>query len=192
MLLAGMPAGAPTAIDARAARWAFRPAGEATPVCCARGAPIDARHKPALARLWPELGWSPEGPTIEGIAPSGVVHRLASVPHCGALLAIDGGVRGEACGLRDLARRNELREDAFLLDGCALFPLDVEGEVLVPSPRIPEEMLADAATDEPSLWDEARERFTLRFGLAATTIVDVAALSLRARRSRGLHLKTLR
>lgn len=194
MLLSGVPAGAPEAIDARAARWVFRPSS--SPVCCAHGAPIDARHKPELLRLWPELRFSGEGPVIDGIAPSGVVHHLATVPasapHCGALLAVEGGVRGESCGLRALAVRHERAEHAFLLDGCALFPLDVLDGVLVPSPRIDESQLADASSDERTLWDEARARFVLRFGDAAAAIVDGAATELRARRSRGLHLKTLR
>ncbi len=190
MPLAGMPAGAPESIDARTARLAFR--APSTPVCCARGAPTDARHRSELLRLWPELRFTGDGPRIDGIAPSGVVHQLASIPHCSALLAVEGGVRGDGCGLRALALRNERPEPAFLLDGCALFPLDVVEGVLVPSARIDDALVVDAGPSEPSLWDEARARFVLRFGDAAAAIVDAAATELRARRSRGLHLKTLR
>lgn len=183
MVLAGMPAGAPESIDARAARLAFRP--NAPFVCCATGAAIDVRHKHALLARLPELSFSEEGPQIDGIAPSGVIQRLASLPHCAALGELAGGVRGDGCRIRALDER-------FLLDGCALFPLEVIGTVLVPSERIPDEMLADAAPGEPSLWDEARPRFVARFGEPAAAIVDAAADQLRARKSRGLHLKTLR
>lgn len=195
MLLAGMPEGAPNAIDARAARLSFHPPSLA-PVCCAHGAPIDVRQKLALLRLSkaPEFRWDERGPVIDERAPSGVFEYLADVPYCAALLAAEGGLRGEACGLRAAARAHELREDVFLLDGCALFPLDQVGSVLTPSARLPESMLSDVADDAhaPSLWDEARARFSLRYGEPAAVIVDAAASDLRGRRSRGLHLKTLR
>lgn len=192
MVLAGMPEGAPDAIDARAARLSFQPL--MAPVCCARGAAIDVRQKLALMRL-ATFRWDAEGPVIDGRAPSGVIERLDDLPHCAALLAPErpeGGIRGEACGVRAAARTNQLSEDAFLLPGCALFPLDVVGGVLTPSSRIPDAMLADVTGDAPSLWDEARARFVIRYGEPAALIVDAAASDLRGRRSRGLHLKTLR
>lgn len=187
MLLAGMPRGAPDSIDARAARLSFRPISNA-PVCCARGAPIDVRQKLGLDRI-ASFSWSPEGPILDGIAPSGVIERLADVPHCAALLRADGGVRGEGCGIRAASIAAQLREDQFLLEGCALFPLDVIGGVLTVSPRIPDAQWVEGA---PTLWDDARARFAIRYGDGAAAIVDAAAEDLRSRRSRNLHLKTLK
>lgn len=184
MLLAGMPAGAPEAIDARAARLAFVPIST-LPVCCARGAPIDVRQKLALDKL--HMFRFVEGPVIDGAAPSGVIERLGDDPHCAAL---EGeGVWGEGCGIRRVSRAHQLREDVFLLDGCALFPVDIVGGVLVPSARIPDAQLVEG---EKSLWDAARARFAIRFGDAAAAVVDEAARALREHRPRNLHLKTLK
>jgi hypothetical protein len=184
MLLAGMPAGAPEAIDARAARLSFRPLNDA-PVCCARGAPIDVRQKLGLDRL--KTFRFDGGPVIDGLAPSGVIERLADVPHCAAL---EGeGVRGTGCGIRRVSLEHQLREDVFLLEGCALFPLEVIGGVLTPSERIPDAQLVEGT---PTLWDEARARFAIRFGDAAAGIVDAAASDLQTRRSRSIHLKMIR
>jgi hypothetical protein len=93
--------------------------------------------------------------------------------------------------VRRLARESGTREDAWLLDDCALFPLDVRDGVIVPSSRIDEALLVDAEHG-PSLWDAARARVATRFGDALAQAIDVAVDELRARRSKGLHLKTVR
>lgn len=198
--LEGMPEGAPSAIDARAARLALSWASN-DPLCCARGAPIDGRSRIELVRARPDLRWSSEGPIIDGGAPSGIVERLAEqswgalpVLACAALDATiageAGGVRGDGCSIRGTARALGRPEDHFLLTGCALFPLEVVEGVLVPSPRIPEGALVEA--HDLSLWDDARARFAIRWGDAAAKIVDAAAQELRRRSSRHLHLRTLR
>jgi len=193
MRVDGMPDGVPDTIDARCARLAFV-WSSSDPVCCARGAAIDVRSKLGLVKL-ATFAWSGEGPVLDNDAPSGVIERFADVHtntvlHCAALQG--DGVRGEGCGVRRASREHQLREDVYLLPGCALFPLDLVGGVLVPSPRIPEDALVDARDGVPSLWDEGRARFALRFGEEAARLIDGAARQLRARRSRGIHLKTLR
>lgn len=197
--LFGMPEGAPEQLDARCARLAFH-WDSPLPACCARGARIDARARITVVQLLPELKWSEQGPMLDGEAPSGVVERLVErawsshVACCDALdeASPDGGVRGDGCLLRKAARARDLREDVFLLPGCALFPLEIVGGVLVPSSRIPASALVAVAEGARSLWDEARDRFALRFGDVAEGIVDAAARTLRAHRGRGLHLKTVR
>lgn len=186
----GMPDGVPDVIDARCARLAFMWSSN-EPVCCRHGAPIDVRSKLGLVKL-ASFTWSNEGPVLDNDAPSGVIERFADVPHCAALTDPNGGVRGEACGVRIASRANQLREDVFLLPGCALFPLDVIGGVIAPSSRIPESAFVDARDGVPSLWDEGRARFVIRFGEDAASLIDAAVRELRARKSRGIHLKTLR
>lgn len=197
--LLAMPEGAPDQLDARCARLGLAWASD-LPLCCARGAPIDARAKLALARLV-QLPWSPEGPILDGAAPSGVIERLADVTWsasdptcCGALDrgVPGGGVRGDGCAIRAAARAHDVREDLLLLDGCALFPLEVVGGAIVPSSRIPPSALREVAPDEASLWDDARARFAIRFGDVAEGLVDAAVRDLRGHRARALHLKTLR
>jgi hypothetical protein len=190
--------GAPTSMDARCARLAWRPTSDA-PVCCARGAKIDGRAKLEIARR-ATMKWSDEGPVQHDPAPSGIVERFADVEitlggerlsACAALEEITDGVDGRGCGVRRLAREASSREDAWLLDDCALFPLDVRDGVLVPSSRIDESLFVDA---EPggSLWDAARARVATRFGEVVAKTIDVAIERLRAHRSKGLHLKTVK
>jgi hypothetical protein len=194
----GAPEGAPDTMDVRCVRLSLSWPTDA-PLCCARGAAIDLRAKMELIRVRPDLPWSNEGPQIDGVAKSGVIDRLADRAvgersACGALdPAIDGGgVRGDGCSIRSAARSAGHREDVWLLDGCALFPLDVVDGSLVPSPRIPDDALVAAADDGGSLWDDARARVALRFGEDFAEGIDRAVTSVRARRSRGLHLKTLK
>jgi hypothetical protein len=195
---AGAIEGAPASIDARCARLAWRPRG-ASPVCCARGARIDGRAKLEIARR-AKLEWSDAGPIQDDTAPSGIVERLADVEitlggeratACAALEDPAGGVDGRGCALRRGAREASVREDAWLLDDCALFPLDLRDGVLVPSARIDEALLV-AAEHGPSLWDEARGRVAMRFGEEVAKAIDVAVEELRARRSKGIHLKTVK
>lgn len=184
----GMPEGVPDTIDARCARLGFV-WSSSSPVCCAHGAPIDVRSKLGLVKI-ARFEWSPEGPILDNDAPSGVIERFADMPHCAAL---EGeGVRGEGCGVRRASREHSLREDLYLLPGCALFPLDLIGGVLAPSPRIPEGAFVEAREGVPSLWDEARARFAIRFGEEPARLIDGAVRELRARKSRGIHLKTIR
>lgn len=196
--------GAPTSIDARCARFGWKPSPNAAiatdaPVCCARGALIDGRARLEIARR-ANLRWSGEWPSQLDAAPSGIVERLGDVEvivdgqtftACAALEDARGGVRGDACALRRLAREAGLREDAWLLDGCALFPLDMKEGELIPSPRIDESLFVEA-TGAPSLWDEARARVAIRFGQDVAAAIDAAVQELRARRSHALHLKTLK
>ncbi|MEO7093491.1 MAG: hypothetical protein ABI175_09585, partial [Polyangiales bacterium] len=134
---------APTALDARCARLSLRSADE-RPLCCARGALVDGRARLEIVKRLP-LSWSREGPHQHDPAPSGIVERLADVPWIDSTLtccsALDltvpgGGVRGDGCRIRQAARDAGEREDAWLLAGCALFPLDLQDGMLVPSPRI--------------------------------------------------------
>lgn len=190
--------GAPASLDARCARLAWKPEG-AAPVCCARGAMIDGRAKLEIARR-ATLRWSSEGPMQHDPAPSGIVERLADVEitpggeralACAALEDPSRGVDGEGCCIRRLAREAELQEGAWLLDDCAMFPLDVRDGVLVPSSRIDDARFVDAERG-PSLWDAARARVAMRFGETIAKSIDVAVEELRARRSHGLHLKTVK
>lgn len=190
MRVDGMPDGVPDVIDARCARLAFVWSSN-EPVCCRHGAPIDVRSKLGLVKL-ASFAWSSEGPILDNDAPSGVIERFAETPYCSALADPNGGVHGEACGVRIVSRENQLREDLFLLPGCALFPLDIIGGVIAPSPRIPDEALVEARDGVPSLWDEGRARFAIRFGEDAAALIDPAVRELRARKSRGIHLKTLK
>jgi len=194
----GATEGAPSSLDARCARLAWRPKG-AAPVCCARGARIDGRAKLEVTK-YVKLVWSAAGPTQDDAAPSGIVERLMDVEitlggeratACAALEDPSGGVNGEGCALRRIAREAALREDAWLLDDCALFPLDLRDGVLLPSARIDEALLVDAEHG-PSLWDQARGRVALRFGEEVAKAIDVAVDQLRARRSKGIHLKTMK
>jgi len=109
---------APTSIDARCGRLRFQPKNGQI-VCCARGACIDGRARlEIVARA--SLRWSSEGPMQHDPAPSGIVERLADVRlgevvACAALDDVRGGVRGDACGIRRLAREANRREDEWLL-----------------------------------------------------------------------------
>lgn len=191
--------GAPTTVDARCARLALAwPSPR--PLCCARGADVDVRARLALRRTV-SVRWSGEGPRQDDGAPSGVVERLAEVEWtrgadvaraCAALADPSSGVRGEGCALRAGARDAGLSEDAWLLDGCALFPLDLRDGALVPSPRIPAEALIDAGEAAPSLWDDARARVALRWGTDVARAIDEAMAQLRDHRARHIHLKTLK
>jgi hypothetical protein len=163
------------------------------PVCCRHGAPIDVRSKLGLVKIASlAYAWSTEGPILDNDAPSGVIERLADAPDCSALVDPNGGVRGDGCGVRAASRASSLREDLFLPPGCALFPLDIIGGVLAPSPRIPNDALVEVHDGAPSLWDEGRARFAIRFGEDAARLIDAAVTELRARKSRGLHLKTIK
>lgn len=194
--------GAPTSIDARCARFGLSWPSE-RPLCCARGALIDGRARIELvARV--TLRWSSEGPMQHGPAPSGIVERLDDVPFlegvsCAAfdpqLAGASGGVRGDGCSIRALARSSSLREDVYLLPGCALFPLDLRDGELIPSPRIPEEALieiVDGSDANKTLWADARARVALRFGDDVAKAIDQAMDRLRTHRARGIHLKTLK
>ncbi|MGZ5968151.1 MAG: hypothetical protein ACXWP4_10835 [Polyangiales bacterium] len=169
-------------IDARCVRLSLSwPGG---PLCCARGALVDARKKLVLVRTLPDLVWSAEGPILSDAAPSGVFERLAERDGvCGANES--DPVRGEGCRIRAL-------DPSLLPPACALFPLDVVEGVLAPSSRIPEASLVEATDSMKSLWDDARPRFVVLYGEAAAKVVDRVAEDVRGHRTRKLHLKTLR
>jgi hypothetical protein len=191
---------APTSLDARCARLSLRWPDD-RPVCCARGALIDGRALLSIRKRLP-LAWSGEGPRQHDPAPSGIVERLADVafvdePRVQCCSALDvavphGGVRGDGCRIRGAARSAGEREDVWLLEGCAIFPLDLVDGALVPSARIPDEALVPIAGDTPSLWDEARARVSLRFGEGVAKAIDEGVAKLHAHRAHGLHLKTLK
>lgn len=150
----GAPVGAPTSMDARCARLALVWSGDA-PLCCARGAAIDARAKMEMAGSV-RLEWAKETPVLVDAAPSGVIARLADVPWaatigCAALDAAiagtAGGVDGSGCKIRVAAHKSGRAQDAWLLDGCAIFPLDVVDGELVPSSRIAGESLVTLAAE---------------------------------------------
>jgi hypothetical protein len=169
-------------MDARCARLALSwPGG---PLCCRRGAAIDARKKLRLVRALPDLAWSSEGPVLDNDAESGVIERLAEREGVCSANESDP-VRGEGCRIRAL-------DPHLLPPACALFPLDIVDHALVPSSRIPESALVAADESIESLWDEARARFSVLFGEEAAKAVDVAANDLRGHRARHLHLKTFR
>jgi hypothetical protein len=191
-------AGAPIALDARCARLALRWPDD-RPLCCARGALVDGRARLSIVKRL-SLAWSPEGPLQHDPAPSGIVERLADEPWkqgiscCSALDrgVESGGVRGDGCRIRALARDAGEQEDVWLLAGCALFPLDLVDGALVPSSRIPEDALVPVVDGAPSLWDEARARVARRFGAHVATAIDEGVAKLHAHRAHGLHLKTLK
>jgi hypothetical protein len=192
LFIDGMPEGVPDTIDARCARLSFSWTST-DPVCCAHGAPIDVRSKIGLQKI-ASFAWAPDGPILDNDAPSGVIERLADLPNCAALdpNIANGGVRGDGCGVRLASRAQAIREDLYLLPACALFPLDLIGGVIAPSPRIPEHAFVDARDGAASLWDEGRARFAIRYGDGAARLIDEAVRDLRSRRSRGIHLKTIR
>ena len=188
-----------TALDARCARTTLRWPDD-RPCCCARGALIDGRARLQVIRHL-ALSWS-EGPRQHDPAPSGIVERLADVPwtagsNATCCSALDqgvpgGGVRGDGCRIRAAARDAGLQEDAWLLSGCAIFPLELVEGVLVPSPRIPDDALVAWAPGARSLWDDARARVTLRHGAVVADAIDAGVAQLHAHRAHGLHLKTLK
>jgi hypothetical protein len=159
----------PMAIDLRCLRLGF---AAVDPSCCGRGVPIDLRARIEIGRVLPMIAWDDAPPTLDGRAPSGVVARLSDVAdRCAALdhAVPGGGVDGRGCRLRP----------EWLPDGCALFPLDLEGEVLVPSPRI------TTTAGSPNLYELARARLAVRFGQGFVDACD-AAIAGRAVRLRIL------
>ena len=191
--------GAPTLLDARCVRLALVwPTSR--PLCCAHGVDIDARARLQLVRRV-SLRWSTEGPRQRDSAPSGVVARLDDVEWtwrsdvvraCAALADPAGGVRGDGCVIRSGARDAGLAEDVWLLDACAIFPLDLRHGALVPSPRIPDDALTGATHGAPTLWDDACARVAHRWGVDVARAIDDVVAGLRAHRARAIHLKTLK
>lgn len=184
--------GTPTGFDVRCARLGLAWDAADGPLCCARGAHVDGRHRDALRASLGDDVFSGELPGLRDGSPSGVVVRLADRRSaCAALGDLSGGVLGDGCRLRGAARAEGLDEDAWLLDDCALFPLDLVGGDLVPSSRIPAHALVPSE-GEGSLWSLARPRVARRFGDALADAVDAALAELAAKHGRGVHLKTVR
>ncbi len=185
--------GMPRGFDLRCARLALAWTSIA-PLCCARGAFVDGRHRDLIRTLLGAESLDDEPPVLRYDAPSGVVIRLADRGPagfaCSALADLSLGVLGEGCRLRGASTEAGLREDGYLLDGCALFPLALVGGDLVPSPRIPDGALTRCPRLEASLWGLARGRVGQRFGERLLDSVEnaVRLLGLGAGR---LHLRTL-
>lgn len=193
------------AIDVRCFRYSFL-SNLDQPVCCAKGAPIDVRSKLAMSQRGLELHWANETPTFDSKAESGVVEFLNEYTHsfeqdknyktCSAfeprIAGEHGAVDGSSCLIKHFAYQFQYNPNAWLLDGCTIFPLDIVEDILVPSPRIPNNLLVEVSASTTSLYENARLSIMQRYGIEIVHELDAIKNSIESRQSLHLHLKTLR